>query len=217
MILALVLTIIGFMVVGTLGFIVWAAIGAKGTIIHRIRGLQKVDGFFWHPDLFYHSGHAWAKLEEDGAIRVGVDDFAQKLMDGARKVSLPHEGAWVWTGESAMEVECGLRKARIASPVDGIVVEVNEGLNRDGSSLNQDPFGRGWTFLVKPVSGKFRNLLSGDVAREWLEREIERLYQFFYTELGASAADGGELVSRPASKLHDREWRALTRTFFHTS
>src|SRR3989304_10328526 len=149
MILALVLTIIGFMVVGTLGFIIWATIKAKGTIIHRIRGLQKVDGFFWHPDLFYHSGHAWAKLEEDGAIRVGVDDFAQKLMDGARKVSLPHEGAWVWTGESAMEGGGGLRKARIASPVDGVVGEVNEGLKRDGGSFYQEPFGRGGAFFLE--------------------------------------------------------------------
>ncbi|MBI3016237.1 MAG: hypothetical protein HYY65_14505 [Candidatus Tectomicrobia bacterium] len=217
MILALVLTIIGFLAIGTIGLIIWGAIEAKGTLLHRIRGLQKVDGFLWHPELFYHAGHAWAKQEEDGGIRVGIDDFAQRLMDGARKVTLPPEGAWVWAGEPAMEVDCGLRKATIASPVDGIVVEVNESLHSDGSPLNRDPFGRGWTFLVKPASEKFRSLLSGDAAREWLEREIERLYQFFYTELGAAAADGGEFVSRPAAKLHDREWRALTRAFFHTA
>lgn len=218
MLLAIVLTIFGFVLAGTIAAMIWAVIVATGTLRRRVQGLEKIDGFFWHPELFYHPGHAWAKDEADGAVRVGIDDFAQKLVEGARRVDLPREGAWVWTGEPVIEVDCGPRRAKISSPVDGVVTKVNPRLLKNGSPVNRDPFGAGWAFMVKPFSGGFRKLLSGEHAREWMEKEVERLYQFFYTELGAvAAADGGELVSRPASRLNEKEWSRLTRAFFRTA
>ncbi len=38
------------------------------------RGVDVPQGYYLHP------GHLWARLEEDGGVRVGLDDFARRIL-----------------------------------------------------------------------------------------------------------------------------------------
>jgi glycine cleavage system H lipoate-binding protein len=155
--------------------------------------------------------------QESGTVRIGLDDFGRRLVDGIQRVGLPAKGSRVRQGEAAVDLDCGQKHARLLSPVDGIVVDVNEKLERNGSSLERDPYGKGWLFKAKVSDPGFTDLPTGNAAIDWMEWETGRLSMFLHGELGATAADGGDLVPRPPEMLSDDQWEHLVMAFFHTS
>lgn len=40
-------------------------------------------------DVFLHPAHVWARVEEQGKVRIGLDDFAQRLVGRIYNVGLP--------------------------------------------------------------------------------------------------------------------------------
>ena len=40
-------------------------------------------------DVFLHPAHVWARVEEQGKVRIGLDDFAQRLVGRIYSVGLP--------------------------------------------------------------------------------------------------------------------------------
>jgi glycine cleavage system H lipoate-binding protein len=180
-------------------------------------GLEDVRGFLLHPGLFYHRGHTWVMPQEDGTVRIGLDDFSRRLVDGVVKVALPAKGSEVRQGRAAAQLDCGEKRAELFSPVTGLVTAVNESLAKNGSALERDPYGKGWLFTARVSNQKFKKLPTGVAAKEWLEREIGRLSVFLQGELGATAADGGDLIPKPPRVLSKEQWENLVETFLHAS
>jgi hypothetical protein len=133
------------------------------------------------------------------------------------KVELPPKGSRVRQGRAAVQLDCGEKRAKLLSPVSGLVTAVNESLAREGSALERDPYGKGWLFAAKVSNQRFKKLPTGVAATEWLKREIGRLSVFLQGELGITAADGGDLVPKPPRMLSEDQWENLVEAFFHTS
>jgi len=95
-------------------------------------------GFELAEDFYYHEGHTWAKPEYGGRVRVGLDDFAQKLIGKLGSIELPNIGQEVKQGEVGFQVRRNGEAAKVLSPMDGIVAHVNYKLQ------NQSLF---WLFL----------------------------------------------------------------------
>ena len=181
-------------------------------------GLQIVQGFMLHPKLHYHAGHTWIMPLGDGTVRVGIDDFGRKIVNGLSGMKLPPKGSTVVEGEVAVHLDCGSRRAKLLSPVDGVVVEINEALVQGGAlpdEVEQDPYGKGWLFTVQVPDQRFMRLPTSATAKEWLKWEADKLSLLVHRDLGVLAADGGELISKPSATLNEEQWQALTRTFFH--
>src|SRR5512142_1784168 len=53
-----------------------------------------VGGFKVPENLRYHPGHTWALSESPSLVRVGVDDFASKLLGKLEHITLPQRGQW---------------------------------------------------------------------------------------------------------------------------
>ena len=51
-----------------------------------------VGGFQVPENLRFHPGHTWALSESPSLVRVGVDDFASKLVGKIERLSLPQRG-----------------------------------------------------------------------------------------------------------------------------
>lgn len=208
----------------TLAFLVVAGLwaiavgGLKGhRFVHRWRaGIRELDGFLVRPCLFYHPGHTWVLRGNGDTVRIGLDDFGRRLADGIRSVVLPPRGSAIREGSVVVELDCGRRKAALLSPVDGVVINLNPALLRKGSALEHDPYGKGWLFEAKVSSEKFTRLPTGAAALRWLRAETNRLSVFLNDEVGVTAADGGELISRPPSTLEGEQWESLAREFFGT-
>jgi glycine cleavage system H protein len=118
-------------------------------------------------DRYYMADKAWAKLEEDGTVRVGVDWVFRRILGDIVNVDLPYEGDRVEQGKT-----CALMTtpsivgsiSRLWSPVSGRVVEVNEEVNRNAELIADDPYNSGWLFRVAPANleDELANLLYVD-------------------------------------------------------
>lgn len=102
-------------------------------------------------DRSYLDSHEWAQLDGELAT-VGITDFAVEQLGELVYLDLPSVGTRVSRGESFGEVESVKAVSDLNSPVDGEVVEVNEGLEDELDKLQNDPFAGGWLIKVK-VSG----------------------------------------------------------------
>jgi glycine cleavage system H protein len=174
-------------------------------------------GWFHVPaGVHLHPGHAWARLEPDGLVAVGADDFAHKLVGPAR-VKLPNLGDHVLQGEPAMEIGEAERTVPMVSPVDGTVVAVNAAA-RDKADGLDDPYGTGWLFKVKAprLAANLRQLLTDGAARRVLEEAEEQIAMRLSPELGRVLQDGGAPVHGIARALAGDGWDDLARRFFLT-
>ncbi len=103
-----------------------------------------------HPsELKYARTHEWVKIEGDLVI-TGITDHAQDELGDLVYVETPEVGSKVTAGEQAGVVESVKTVSDIHAPVSGTVVEVNIDLEDDPDFVNDDPYGKGWIYKIKP-------------------------------------------------------------------
>ncbi|EXE91328.1 glycine cleavage system H protein [Acinetobacter pittii] len=103
-----------------------------------------------HPsELKYARTHEWVKIEGDLVI-TGITDHAQDELGDLVYVETPEVGNQVTAGEQAGVVESVKTASDIHAPVSGTVVEVNTDLEDDPDFVNEDPYGKGWIYKIKP-------------------------------------------------------------------
>jgi glycine cleavage system H lipoate-binding protein len=185
-------------------------------------------GRFIVPDGYsFHPGHAWMKAEPmmrpdlpEVLVRVGMDDFAQKLVGKADAVQLPTLGTRLSQGDKGWSLVVDSVPIPMLSPVDGEVVAVNQEILRSPELLNRDPYGKGWLFKVKSdrIPSDTRNLLSGKFARTWMENALENLTMMPVPGLGPVMQDGGMLVEGfPIAKaIGGDRWQDLAKAHLLT-
>ncbi|MEO9214482.1 MAG: glycine cleavage system protein GcvH [Rhodanobacter sp.] len=123
-------------------------------------------------DLKFLKSHEWARAEDDGLVRVGISDHAQGQLGDLVYVELPEVGSAVKAGTGAAVVESVKAASDIYSPISGEVVEVNELLNDKPEIINEDAFGEGWIFLVRPSDrAELDELLDANDYEELVENE----------------------------------------------
>jgi len=175
-----------------------------------------VGGFQVPEKLRYHPGHTWALSESPSLVRVGMDDFASKLVGRIDRVSLPQRGQWIRQGQKIWTLHRDGSKVEMVSPIEGSVADINEAIAQDPELLRRDPYGEGWLVTVQSPDAKtnFRNLMAGGLARWWTEEAASRLQRRVPGALGALAQDGGVAMDNLTSQLPDQNWAELAREFF---
>jgi len=176
-----------------------------------------VSGFRVPENVRYHSGHTWALSESRELVRVGMDDFASKLVGKIESIALPQRGRWVRQGQKIWTIFRDGKSVDMVSPIEGTVSDVNEAVVKDPSLALKDPFGEGWIVTVQAPDSKvnFRNLLGGALARMWTEDSALRLRKRMPVAMAAALAqDGGVAVDDITAHLPNEDWAALTKEFF---
>jgi glycine cleavage system H protein len=102
------------------------------------------------PDLKYLDSHEWARVESDGTITIGISDHAQGALGDLVFVEVPEVGKALKKGSAAAVVESVKAASDVYAPVSGEVVAANESLGSAPELVNQDPYGQGWLFKLKP-------------------------------------------------------------------
>jgi len=176
-------------------------------VVRRAPAPAPAAGWFSVPTgVYLHPGHTWARLEADGTVAIGLDDLAHRLV-AAEQTSVPHVGAHVAQGESAIDLSATGKRVSALSPVDGTVVAVNT--HRDDA----DAYGAGWLFKVKPtkLTANFRQLYQGSAAQKLLDDAAELIALRANPEMVAVMQDGGTPVHGIASALAGDDWDVLAR------
>jgi len=175
-----------------------------------------VAGFKVPDNLRYHPGHTWALSESPSLVRVGLDDFASKLIGKIERTALPQRGQWIRQGQKIATFFRNGASVDVVSPIEGSISDVNDNVARDPKLAQSDPYGEGWLVTVQSPDAKtnFRNLLSGAVARFWTQESAGRLQSRMPMFAGALAQDGGVAVDNLADQIPDQEWASITKEFF---
>ena len=175
-----------------------------------------VGGFKVHENLRYHPGHTWALNEGPSLVRVGLDDFASKLMGKVERIQLPQRGQWIRQGQKIATIYRDGAAVDMVSPIEGSVADVNDTLASDPKLARKDPYGEGWLITVQSPDAKtnFRNLLGGAMARWWTEESAGRLQRKMPVLAGAMAQDGGVAMDNLTDQIPDQEWATIAKEFF---
>ncbi len=151
---------------------------------------------------FLSQGHAWARIEPEGQVRVGLDDFARKALGEVVAVELPPKGTAVRAGESLVTLTGSAGTAHLASPLSGRVAHGNEALRHAPGTVVESPYDRGWLCLVEPsdLAGELPSLRIGQPAVTWYQEEISR-----YRKVQAAEAKPLDWASFEQAFLHQAE------------
>jgi len=174
-------------------------------------------GFELAEDFYYHEGHTWAKPEYGGRVRVGLDDFAQKLIGKSVKIELPNIGQEVKQGDVGFQVRRNGEVAKVLAPIDGIVAHVNDQLSRQPGLVNESCYEEGWLFIVEPtrLRKNLKGLYYGQEAHNHISAESEKLFSMANDDLRV-AADGGAAVEDISQELQGEDWAKFIKIFLKT-
>ena len=101
--------------------------------------------------LKYARSHEWLETLPDGAVRVGISDFAQSQLGDIVFVNLPAPGDTVTAGGRLADVESVKAVSDIFSPVTGRVRAINPELENAPEAINQKPY-EAWLAEIEEVS-----------------------------------------------------------------
>jgi len=108
--------------------------------------------------LHYTKTHEWVRKDEEW-LTVGITDHAQTMLGDLVYVELPEPESAMEEGQEAAVVESVKAAADVYCPVPGEIIEINEDVIENPQLINQDPYGKGWLFRVKPYEQKDQTLL----------------------------------------------------------
>lgn len=173
--------------------------------------LLSIEGFRLPQEIHYHRGHTWIRVEQEGNVRMGLDDFGQWLLGSAMGVQLPVSGETVIEGTRACDIRLDAGWIGLLAPVSGQIIATNERLLEQPELVNQLPYTNGWLFTIKPFNlpSELVNLLYGIRARKWIEQEIGRVRekvngngkQGSIRDLGKDAAWRKDLIGEMAGEF----------------
>lgn len=139
---------------------------------------MEIQGYQMPEDLYYEKNHYWVRVEGDILI-MGMDDFAQQMAGSIVFVQIPFEGKKLKTGKKFAQVESGKWLGKVYAPVNGKLIGGNEALDVESTLINQDCYGTGWMYKIKPSNmGELNDLIHDPVDIEkWLLEDIEKYRQ----------------------------------------
>ncbi len=112
-------------------------------------------------DLYYAKTHEWSRKEDENRVRLGITSHAQSQLGDVVYVELPALGRILKAGEACAVIESVKAAYDVYAPVSGKVIEINNDLEGNPQLVNEDPYGKGWFFVIEMESPQqLQNLLS---------------------------------------------------------
>lgn len=119
---------------------------------------------------YYTKDHEWALVDEN-LVTVGITEYAQNSLGEIVYVELPEAGQKVTQNESFGVVESVKAVSDLLAPVSGTVIEVNENINENPGSINDDSMNEGWLVKIEMDTEKeLANLMRAPEYRKLIEK-----------------------------------------------
>jgi glycine cleavage system H protein len=121
-------------------------------------------------DRSYSKDHEWVKVEGGLAV-VGITDFAQNSLHEITFVEISEVGTVLEANSECGLVESMKASSDIFSPISGEIVEVNAELEDAPEIVNEDPYGKGWMFKIKPsnLDADISGLMDAGAYKEFID------------------------------------------------
>ena len=111
--------------------------------------------------LLYTAEHEWIAVDGDTAT-IGITDYAAEQLGDVVFVDLPAVGSIVTAGQVCGEIESTKSVGELYAPLSGEVVEINDAVVDDPSTVNADAFGDGWLIKLRVEAASVEGALDRD-------------------------------------------------------
>jgi len=172
-------------------------------------------GYLVPRDYYIHKGHGWARVEYGGRVRIGLDDFGNRLVGPVDRMRLPSLGTRFKVSEESFIMDREGYEAGVRSPISGVVTAVNQKLTDYPQCANQDPYSAGWVILIDPMElrSDLKDLTFGVESVKFIESEAERLLAMITDDPAAAAATGGEPINDVYGAFKQMGWKTIVKSF----
>ena len=110
-----------------------------------VRGCHLPDELLYDVD-----NHIWFQELGDGTVKLGMTAVAAALAGQLVAFTPKKVGRTVRAGKSCATVESGKWVGPAKSAAGGEVIAVNEDLVNEPSTVNDDPYEKGWMVIIQP-------------------------------------------------------------------
>lgn len=173
-----------------------------------------IEGFRVPQGIYLHPGHTWVSMASDGQVRIGLNDFAARLLGPMDHIDLPLLGKPLKQNQKGITLHRQGLEAGLLAPVSGVVTAFNPQIVKHPESLADDPYGNGWMLMVQPTHLRQelpRLKMGEDEVTDFIVDEIKGLHQAVEPHLGPLAADGGQLADDIIGCLPPSAWETVMR------
>ena len=98
--------------------------------------------------IYFTEDHEWVKVEGEVAT-VGITKHAAEQLGDIVFVELQDVGNSIAKGDEAGVIESVKAASEFYAPVSGEVTEINDALESEPGTVNEDPYGDGWFFRIR--------------------------------------------------------------------
>ena len=177
--------------------------------------------------IYFDKTHTWAFMEQNGIVKVGIDDFLQHITGTLTRIKMKNEGESIKKGEQILSIIQNGKQLNLYAPVSGIIKEQNKALDKNTSIINSSPYSDGWIYKIEPANWLRENqlLFMADKHKQHIKNEFSRLKDFLAVSLNANSEkyaqiilqDGGELREGTLSNLGPEVWEDFQTNFIEPS
>ncbi len=193
-----------------------AALETKVPLRPRAPVMTKERGFSIPQGYSFHPGHTWVLRDAGENARVGLDKFAADLVGAIDRIEVANSNRWIRQGQRLATVHSNGLSIDLLSPVEGVVMAVNEDVVKDPALAGQDPYKNGWIAAVKcpDFQTNQKNLLQGPMVAPWMHYNVSRLNAALAQMNPALAQDGGTPLSQVLQSMEPAMRQKLIKDFF---
>jgi glycine cleavage system H lipoate-binding protein len=186
------------------------AVRPKAPVMAKEAGFAIPQGYAFHP------GHTWVLREKGDDARIGLDRFAADLAGKIDRIEVADLSRWIRQGQPLVTVHSGETSFDLLSPVEGVIMAVNDDVVKNPSLATADPYKDGWIAMLRSPDLKTntRNLLQGPMVAPWMHYSMSRLKEACASINPALAQDGGSLLSDVLPRLEPKLRLKLIKEFF---
>lgn len=177
--------------------------------------------------LYFDKTHTWAFMEQDGMVKIGIDDFLQHITGTITRVKMKKDGSKVKKGDQILSIIQNGKNLDLYAPVSGTIREHNPFLETNSGLINSSPFNEGWVYKIEPSNWQRENqlLFHSEKYRQYLGQEFTRLKDFMASVLNAGndkyslviLQDGGELRDGILSEMGPEIWEDFQTKYIDPS
>lgn len=165
--------------------------------------------------VFISECHCWAAVSQDGTVKVGIDDFAKKIIGKIDSIEFPNLGMNISKGQPLFSIRQNKKTVQFLSPVSGMVKSINHELAENLEVLNFTPYDKNWICIIDAdkLDTELQQLKIGKSAVSFYQEEIEK-YINKMKELIKKDSKKEEIYWGELENLEEKDWYVITGEFF---
>jgi len=158
-------------------------------------------------DLLYYQKYIWARMVEDGTVKIGVNNLFRESVGDILYVDLPCHQTRVEHGKLFIRILASDKQMhKLYVPIRGSIIRINHEINFNTDLINKDPFGKGWIVQFEPSNlEKDLKNWSGDtsILDHHKKGELNSQNQAIIRDLKPATKTEVEIKEKPVEEPHE--------------